>query len=67
MCGIFGIIWPELTRDQLEKATSTLTHRGSDDSGLFFGDGVGLGYRRLSIIDLEGGRQPIFNPQTRLP
>jgi asparagine synthase (glutamine-hydrolysing) len=53
MCGIFGIISPNLSRDQLEKATSTLTHRGPDDSGLFFGDGVGLGHRRLSIIDLN--------------
>ena len=35
MCGIFGIISPELTRDQLEKATSTLHHRGPDDSGFF--------------------------------
>ena len=61
MCGIFGIISPGLTRDQLEKATSTLTHRGPDDSGLFYNDGVGLGHRRLSIIDIEGGRQPIFN------
>ncbi len=39
----------------------TLGHRGPDDSGLFYKDGVGLGQRRLSIIDLEGGHQPIFN------
>ena len=36
-------------------------HRGPDDHGLFLDDCVGLGHRRLSIIDIEGGRQPIFN------
>ena len=61
MCGIFGSVSPNLTRDELEKATSTLGHRGPDDSGLFYDNGVGLGHRRLSIIDLESGHQPIFN------
>jgi asparagine synthase (glutamine-hydrolysing) len=38
-----------------------IRHRGPDDQGVWVGDGVGLGIRRLSIIDLEGGHQPIFN------
>jgi len=61
MCGIFGSISEKLTRDELEKATLTLSHRGPDDSGFFYKDGIGLGHRRLSIIDLEGGHQPMFN------
>src|SRR5215472_7588745 len=39
----------------------TLTHRGPDDQGTLVVDGVGLGMRRLSIIDLAGGHQPIAN------
>ena len=39
----------------------TLTHRGPDDAGLYLSDGVGLGHRRLSIVDLGGGRQPMAN------
>lgn len=61
MCGIFGIVSSEIDRRQLEASTNTLTHRGPDDSGYFIGEGIGLGHRRLSIIDLEGGHQPIFN------
>lgn len=61
MCGIFGIISPGQIKEQLETSTATLTHRGPDDVGYFVGDGVGLGHRRLSIIDLEGGHQPMFN------
>ena len=41
--------------------TETLAHRGPDDDGFFVEGRVGLGFRRLSIIDLSGGRQPIFN------
>jgi len=61
MCGIFGIVSPKIDRHQVEASTNTLSHRGPDDSGFFVGEGVGLGHRRLSIIDLEGGHQPIFN------
>ncbi len=61
MCGIFGIVSPNIDRHQVEVSTNTLIHRGPDDSGFFIGEGVGLGHRRLSIIDLEGGHQPIFN------
>jgi len=41
--------------------SSTLDHRGPDDAGYFIDQDAGLGHRRLSIIDLEGGKQPIFN------
>ena len=65
MCGIVGFrslnIFKAL-REFLHEATACLTHRGPDDSGLFFdeGSGVGFGHRRLSVIDLsDAGRQPM--------
>jgi asparagine synthase (glutamine-hydrolysing) len=61
MCGIFGIVAPNVEKTFLETATNTLAHRGPDDAGYFLDDCVGLGHRRLSIIDLSGGHQPIFN------
>ena len=45
----------------LERMTSTLVHRGPDSAGYFIEDNIALGFRRLSIIDLEGGNQPLFN------
>src|SRR2546425_6554940 len=39
----------------------TLNHRGPDDEGFYCGPGIGLGFRRLSIIDLSGGHQPLSN------
>mgnify|MGYP002067940083 CR=1 FL=1 len=41
--------------------TDSLIHRGPDDDGFYITDGIGLGMRRLSIIDLSGGKQPISN------
>ena len=61
MCGIFGIVSSDIDRQQLEVSTDTLSHRGPDDAGFFADRNVGFGQRRLSIIDLEGGHQPIFN------
>jgi len=43
-----------------------MLHRGPDDEGLFIGEGVGLGHRRLSIIDVAGSRQPMTNPDETL-
>src|SRR5580700_8543396 len=65
MCGISGIfeferhdpISPELVR----RMTDTIVHRGPDDDGAFLGPGIGLGFRRLSIIDVAGGHQPLSN------
>ena len=61
MCGIFGTASADLKEFPLEEITNTLFHRGPDDYGIYRDVNVGLGHRRLSIIDLESGRQPIFN------
>jgi asparagine synthase (glutamine-hydrolysing) len=65
MCGITGIV--DLRGDRsidesvLRRMNDLLTHRGPDGDGFHFSPGVGFGHRRLSIIDLEGGRQPLYN------
>ncbi len=60
MCGICGFNWND--RELITAMTSKLEHRGPDQEGTFCSDGVSLGHRRLSIIDLsEQGRQPFFN------
>ena len=65
MCGIGGIATLNGTRlpdkSQLHRMCNTIVHRGPDDDGIFISGRVGLGMRRLAIIDLEGGQQPIFN------
>src|SRR5215471_17624197 len=65
MCGICGIVNFNTTEPVdarlLERMTFAQAHRGPDDYGYFVEDNVGLGHRRLSIIDLSGGKQPIFN------
>ncbi len=62
MCGIAGLIQPEgVTEEAVTRMIDAIAHRGPDDSGVWLGDGVGLGHRRLSIIDLEGSRQPMSN------
>jgi asparagine synthase (glutamine-hydrolysing) len=65
MCGINGLVYSDpqhpMDRDLVRRLTSTLSHRGPDADGFFWGDGAALGHRRLSIIDLSTGDQPIFN------
>src|SRR5438132_7100565 len=65
MCGICGIYSfasdPVIDRQLLQAMTDTLVHRGPDDAGYLIDSQIGLGHRRLSIIDLAGGQQPIFN------
>jgi len=67
MCGILGIYnftsKEPVNRKVLEDATSALYLRGPDEGGYFFDDGSGLGFghRRLSIVDLSTGKQPLFN------
>ena len=64
MCGIAGIVSLEgkpVFEREVRDMCSAITHRGPDDEGYYFGTGVGLGMRRLSIIDLASGRQPIRN------
>jgi asparagine synthase (glutamine-hydrolysing) len=65
MCGIAGIV-SAAADDRIEASTihrmcQAIVHRGPDDEGIFVKDGTGLGMRRLSIIDLAGGHQPVFN------
>jgi asparagine synthase (glutamine-hydrolysing) len=64
MCGIAGIV--STNSERIEAATihrmcQAIVYRGPDDEGLFVKDGTGLGMRRLSIIDIAGGHQPVFN------
>jgi asparagine synthase (glutamine-hydrolysing) len=65
MCGIAGIIAPDLPAVDLESAVlkmrGSLHHRGPDDEGFFATDGVALSHTRLSIIDIDGGHQPLSN------
>lgn len=60
MCGIAGILSPS-TRERITKMTDALVHRGPDGYGYYHDDHISLGHRRLSIIDLTGGQQPISN------
>lgn len=64
MCGISGVFHLDgkpVDAALLTRMTEVLYHRGPDDSGYFRDQGVGLGFRRLSIIDLGGGHQPMGN------
>ncbi|HLF26105.1 MAG TPA: asparagine synthase (glutamine-hydrolyzing) [Anaerolineae bacterium] len=61
MCGIVGLLAPELSHAELQRINARLAHRGPDDSGDYLGAGIGLAARRLSIIDLAGGHQPLSN------
>ena len=61
MCGIYGFISPHYTQAQLEVATNNLEKRGPDSLGYYFESPLGLGHRRLSIIDLSSGGQPMFS------
>jgi asparagine synthase (glutamine-hydrolysing) len=75
MCGITGAVWRDqrhaISPELLTRMTDAVAHRGPDDSQIWLSNdhrdahghplGVGLGFRRLSIIDLEGARQPMAN------
>ncbi len=65
MCGIAGIIAPS-HESVIRAMTDTMVHRGPDGDGYFSDDILSLGHRRLSIIDLEGGQQPISNEDGNL-
>jgi len=67
MCGICGIVSRQgISREVLERMTATLRHRGPDDAGYFVDSHCALGHRRLSIIDLRTGSQPILNEDESL-
>lgn len=65
MCGITGKIYLDPARhaevNELKRMTDVIIHRGPDDEGFFTRGNVGLGFRRLSIIDLNTGHQPLSN------
>jgi asparagine synthase (glutamine-hydrolysing) len=66
MCGINGIAYSGRSGRQvnprvLEKMRDVILHRGPDDGGLFVDGNIGLGHRRLSIVDVTHGQQPMFN------
>jgi asparagine synthase (glutamine-hydrolysing) len=63
MCGICGVAGGEVAdgRELVARMCQSMVHRGPDDEGTITVDGVTLGMRRLSIIDIEGGRQPMHN------
>jgi asparagine synthase (glutamine-hydrolysing) len=64
MCGIFGIVnfdEKPVLKESLKIMSDKMIHRGPDDEGMLIDDNVGIGMRRLSIIDIEKGHQPISN------
>ena len=65
MCGITGIFdtrgCGDISRNVLQRMNDSQRHRGPDDGRLYIEPGVGLGHRRLSIIDIATGQQPLFN------
>lgn len=68
MCGIVGLVSPGLARERVtsivDAMNKAILHRGPDDSGVWADDGVGFGMRRLSIIDIAGGHQPMWDDET---
>jgi asparagine synthase (glutamine-hydrolysing) len=67
VCGICGVVQvggpprPVVDPIVLDRMTDMMTHRGPDDRGTYIAEGIGLGVRRLSIVDVEGGHQPVAN------
>ena len=70
MCGITGVLNLRgnvpIDPDLLLKANNSMIHRGPDDCGIFVDHEIGLAMRRLSIIDVASGRQPISNENDRI-
>jgi asparagine synthase (glutamine-hydrolysing) len=71
MCGICGYYDPsgkakKVDEGVLGRMTERLVHRGPDSSGQFLAQNIGLGFRRLSLIDLSGGDQPLYNEDKSL-
>lgn len=67
MCGICGQYNfknnEPINREVIERMTNTMVHRGPDDEGFYISGPLGLGFRRLSIIDLQGGHQPMSDKE----
>lgn len=69
MCGIVGVIKKDrisnINKQKLIKSTNRLSHRGPDESGFFIEKNFGLGHRRLKIIDLTSGQQPMLDDKSK--
>ena len=65
MCGIAGVVHADpdhpVNGDLIRRLCGAMEHRGPDEGGILVEGHVGLGMRRLSIIDVEGGHQPVFS------
>lgn len=61
ICGVIGNIEPDVSHAIVRQMMCQMCHRGPDHEGMFLDHSVALGMRRLSIIDLDGGQQPVFN------
>src|SRR5271170_3123588 len=65
MCGIAGVVSTtresNITEALVHEMCEQIVYRGPDGEGLYVDDGAGLGMRRLSILDLSGGHQPVYN------
>ncbi len=67
MCGICGFTGEIINRSKvIETMSDLITHRGPDSAGYFVDKSVAMGFRRLSIIDIDGGNQPIYNEKNTL-
>ena len=70
MCGICGIFKygtsERVDKDHLERMSEVISHRGPDDAGYYLNNDIGIAHRRLSIIDLATGHQPIFNEDKKI-
>ena len=70
MCGISGIYnfnkENVVKQESLKKMCDVLKHRGPDDEGYYLDKNIGFGHRRLSIIDIEGGHQPMPNKDSTI-
>ncbi|NML04576.1 XrtA/PEP-CTERM system amidotransferase [Sphingomonas sp. G-3-2-10] len=70
MCGIAGLYYPNIAKPvdpaRVAQMSDAQAHRGPDGSGVWTAPGVGLGHRRLSIIDLGGGAQPMLTPDQQI-
>ena len=70
MCGITGMVYfnkdRKIDRDIIKKMSNSIYHRGPDDEGHYINENVGFGFRRLSIIGLTNGHQPMTNQNNSL-
>jgi len=70
VCGFLGVIWRDASRrtdvDRLVAARETLAHRGPDEAGRWLGDGAAFGHRRLKVLDLVHGQQPLADDRAVL-